>query len=442
MLALSCVVVAAGVALGADDTNAVAAPYRSAGRFYLSFDAGHAFVLDDHLVGDVHLDQPNGFDLVLGGSGGIDLSEHWGIELQGHGVESDVRSTSLGKLEEYSNITIVPAARFRWPLGGGRVVPYVTAGVGYAINDDNDQHKPLVKVKADDSTVVGSLAGGVDYFLSPSVAVGVSLHGFIFPDQDVRVTVRDDRNRIVSDQRGSFNQSSIALLGHVRVYPGSPASVDGGGAWLLADHGPFDTDERRWFAYLLGGHTAMFDHRFGGGVTLSDPGDFNATLGAGVGVNLDRHWGVGIEFFDVAPNVHADPYGKFTEIDNLTFLIKGRFRWPFLNGRLVPYATAGLGAGTFDLNDSRSVVDIPTQQGTAVTAKSPTVSVQATQVAAEAGVGLEYFLNHWISVGLAVPVYIYPDIATTVQRGRRPVEKGHANFSGVAPELQLKAYFN
>jgi hypothetical protein len=84
----------------------------------------------------------------------------------------------------------------------------------------------------------------------------------------------------------------------------------------------------------------------------------------------------------------------------------------------------------------------PTQQGTAVTAKSPTVSVQATSVAGEVGVGLEYFLSHWLSVGLAVPVYLYPDIATTVQQGSHPVERSHANFSGIAPELQLKAYFN
>ncbi|MCW5891322.1 MAG: hypothetical protein KIT14_12330 [bacterium] len=87
------------------------------------------------------------------------------------------------------------------------------------------------------------------------------------------------------------------------------------------------------------------------------------------------------------------------------------------------------------------MVDIPTQQGTAVTAKTPTLSVQATSVAGEVGVGLEYFLNHDVSVGLALPVYLYPDIATTVQRGHKPVEHGHVNFSGLVPQLQVKAYF-
>ena len=150
---------------------------------------------------------------------------------------------------------------------------------------------------------------------------------------------------------------------------------------LLADHGPFDTDARRVYLYALGGITAMFDNDFGGGVELKSPGDFNATLGAGAGVNLDRHWGIEAQFFNVAPNVNASPYGKFSEIDNITVLLLGRFRWPFLGGRLVPYATAGIGAGTFDLNDSRSVVDIPTTQGTAVTARTPSLAVQATCVA-------------------------------------------------------------
>jgi len=48
--------------------------------------------------------------------------------LKAQGTESDVRSDSLGKLEEYSNIVMVPTHRFRWPLGPDRrLVPYLTA---------------------------------------------------------------------------------------------------------------------------------------------------------------------------------------------------------------------------------------------------------------------------------------------------------------------------
>jgi opacity protein-like surface antigen len=415
-------------------------------RWYFYITAGHRFLLDDDLVSDAEFTQPNGFDLFLGGGAGYNFSEHWGVELQAHGTEIDVRSDSLGKLEEFSNITIVPALRYRWPLGPDRrLVPYVTAGVGYSVDDNNDQHKPKVKVKTDETGIVGSLAAGLDYFLNPNVAVGFAVHSDIHPDQDARIVVRNDANRIVSDTSGSFNQSSISLLAHIRLFPGQPGTAGAPGLrrLLFADHGPFDTDKRRFYLYALGGHTAMFDSDFGDDVSFADPGDFNATLGAGAGVNLDRHWGVELQFFDVAPNVNGDPFGKFSEVDNLTFLVLGRFRWPFLAGRLVTYATAGIGAGTFDLNDSRSFVDIPLQQGgAAVTGRPPKLTLEATSVAGEIGVGAEYFLNHYVSIGLALPVYLYPDLATTVQHRNGPVVHGDANFSGIAPQIQVKAYLN
>ncbi len=445
-------VVALGVALLAAPASAVddAAPatddaIHDTGRFYFYIQGGHRFLVDDDLVSDAEFTQPNGFDFVLGGGGGYNFSDHWGVELQAHGTEADVRSDSLGKLEEYSNITIVPALRFRWPLGPDRrLVPFITGGVGYSINDDNDQHKPKVKVNADDSSIAGALAAGLDYFVNPNVAIGFSLHSYIYPDQDARITVRNQANQIVSDTDGSFNQTAVSLLAHVRLFPGQPGTPGNPGLrrLIFADHGPFDTDETRFYLYALGGHTAMFDRDFGGEVEFADPGDFNATLGAGAGVNLGRHWGVELQFLDVAPNLNADPFGKFNEVDNLTFLILGRFRWPFLGGRLVTYATAGLGAGTFDLNDSRSFVDVPLQQGGAVTGRPPKLTLEATSIAGQVGIGVEYFLNHHLSFGLALPAYLYPDLSTTVQQGSRPAVGGHANFSGIAPQIQVKAYLN
>jgi outer membrane protein W len=332
----------AGPAIAADDAPAKRRPYDDTGRFYFYFETGHRALFNDKLVGDVHFDEPNGWDLVLGGGGGYNISKHWGVELQAHGFETDVRSDSLEKLEEYSNIAIVPAVRFRWPLGDYRqVVPFLTAGIGYSMNDDNDQHNPRIKVNADDPSLVGALAAGLEYFLNPDVAVGFSLRSLIFPDQDVSITVRDAANRIVQQSDSSFNQTSVSFLVHMRVFFGEQAE-DGDKttqSFFYSDHGPFDTAAQRFYLYLFGGHTQMFDTDFGSNVELKSPGDFNATLGAGAGMNFDQHWGAEVQFFDVAPNVNASPFGKFTEIDNITFLALGRFRWPFLGGRLVPYAT-------------------------------------------------------------------------------------------------------
>ena len=437
-----------GSPVGAADeaaTPKASDPIRDTDRFYFFIQGGHRFLFENDLVGDAEFEQPNFFDFALGGGAGYNISDHWGVEFQAHGTEIDVRSDSLGKLEEYSNITMALAGRFRWPLGPDRrMVPYLTAGVGYSMNDDNDQHNPKVKVNADDSTFAGTVGAGLEYFLNPNVAIGFSMLSYIYPDQDAQIIVRDQANRIVSDTRGDFNQSSIMMLGHVRLYPGQPGEPGNPGLrrLLFADHGPFDTDERRFYLYALGGHTALFDRDFGGRVELADPGDFNATLGAGAGVNLDGHWGVEIQFFDVAPNINADPFGKFSEVDNLTFLLLGRYRWPFLRGRLVAFATAGIGAGTFDLNDSRTFVDVPLQNGGAVVGQPPKLTIDSTSVAGQLGVGVEYFLNHHISVGVSLPVYLYPDLDTTVTSPGGNVTRGHANFSGIAPQFQIKAYLN
>lgn len=419
------------------------APITDTRRFYFYVQSGHRFLVDDDVVADAGFEQPNGFDFVLGGGGGYNLTEHWGIEFQAHGTEIDLCSDSLGKLEEYSNITMMPAVRFRWPLGRDRrLVPFVTGGVGWSLNDDNDQHKPKVKIEADDGTIAGSLAAGLEYFVNPNVAIGFSAHSLIYPDQDARITVRDQANRILFDREESFNQSSISLLAHVRLFPGQPGTPGNPGLrrLLFADSGPFDTDERRFYLYALGGHTAMFDRDFGAGVEFADPGDFNATIGGGFGVNLDRHWGVEFQYFNVAPNIDTTPFGKFNEVDNNTFLVLGRFRWPFMRGRLVPWVTAGLGAGTFDLNDSRSFVDVQLQGGGAVTGRPPALGIDSTALAGQVGVGVEYFLNHHLSFGLAVPLYLYSDLHTRVAYNNQPPRGGRTNFSGLAPQIQIRAY--
>lgn len=427
-----------------DEERAQPNRYYDTGRFYFYFEGGQAWILDEDVVDDLEFTTPNGANVVIGGGGGYNISDHWGVELQVHGTEPDVRSEGRDrKIEEYSNITIVPAVRFRWPLGDGRVVPYITAGVGYSINDDNDTGDPRIKMKADDSTIAGSVAAGLDYFLSSNVAIGLSLHSFIYPDQEAHLVERDRFNRITLDTKRDFNQTTIALLAHLKLFPGQAGEPGQKSLTrlLFADHGPYDTDEMRGYFIGFGGHTYMFSDDFGGGVELKAPGDFNATLGGGMGMNFDRHWGAEILLLNTDPNVNLRPLGKFAEFSNFTVMPQARFRWPFLGGRLVPYATAGVGVAFFNINDKRGTVDIPTEQGTAVTTRTPALRTDETTVAASAGVGVEYFLNHHVSFGVALPFYVYPDLNTRVQKGRAPAQYGQANFSGLAGLITIKAYF-
>lgn len=416
------------------------------GRFYLFVETGHAILTDTDFAGDADLDIPGGWNFFLGGGGGYNISDHWGVEIQADGTEPDVRSSSLGKLTEFSNITLIPAVRFRIPFLDNKLVTYATAGVGYSISDLNDTADLKIKVDMTPTkSVVGAVGAGVEYFLAEDVAFGVGARYFVYPNADTEIIVRDQANRIVADEHGSVSLNSVALLAHLRLYPGQPATPGQPRRLLLADHGPFDTGDPRFYIYALGGDTFTFDDDFGGGVTLEAPGDFNATLGGGLGVNFDRHWGFEVQLVHTEPNIDVGAEGKTAELANLTVLPSVRWRWPFLGGRLVPSVSAGFGASFNHINDTRQTADVFVSQGSFASVPTPIVRVDKSSIAGTVGLGLEYFLNHHLSVGLSVPLYVYPSWDTYVQRfdgqGRplAPV-RDTTNFTGVAALFQIKAY--
>jgi opacity protein-like surface antigen len=323
-------------------------------------------------------------------------------------------------------------------------VPFLTAGLGFSLNDVNDSSKPRIKIKGDDSTIAGTLTAGFDYFLVPNVAVGGSVHSWIYPDMDTSVIIRDDFNRVIFTDESKMNLTSVALLVHIRLFPGQAASADGSRSrrLFLADHGPFDTEERRYYLYGTAGNMIFLDDDFGGGISLQSPGGVNWLLGGGLGVNLGRRWGLEVQLVNSDPNMKTGAIGKFAEMSNFVVLPQVRYRWQFLDGRLVPFVMAGIGVTFNDINDRRSVVDVYPSD----VERTPLVDVDGSSVVGSVGVGIEYFLNHNLSFGLAVPFYFYPDWDTSVQqRGPNggligsPVEST-MNYSGPAPMARLTAY--
>jgi hypothetical protein len=119
-----------------------------------------------------------------------------------------------------------------------------------------------------------------------------------------------------------------------------------------------------------------------------------------------------------------------------------RYRWQFLGGRVVPFATAGVGVAINRPNDPRNLVDVYLKGSR----RTPRYDIQSTSVAATVGVGLEYFFNHHVSIGVGLPLMIFPDWDTTVQQRNKggsprgqPV-KSSWNYTGIMPELRLTAY--
>jgi len=422
-------------------TPTTVARWDDAGRFYLLFQTGLVFLFDDEFAGNVH-DESHEFpgsniNIPIGLSLGYNLSKHFGVELQGVGTEPDVRSDgAFGKLAEYSNISVFGSLRYRYPMGDGRFVPWGLGGIGWSLNAINDATTPRVKVSGDGSTIAGTLALGFDYFLADDVAVGASAQSFIYPSIDTEVFNKDTGERL----HGSNNLTSMALLVHIRVFPGKPRSADGTG---MQREALFDTDERRYYLFGTGGDHVFFDDKYGGGLTAKAAGSSNWTLGGGGGVNLDKHWGVELALLsDSDLNINAGELGKIGEMGIFTILPTARYRWQFWGGRLVPFATAGIGVAINRPNDPRNIVDV-FQKGSR---RTPKYDIQSTSVAGSVGIGLEYFLNHHLSIGLGVPLMIYPDWDTTVQQRDKtgasvgqPV-KSTWNYTGIFPNVRLTVY--
>jgi Outer membrane protein beta-barrel domain len=424
----------------AESAQLAATPrFDDTGRFYLFFQTGLTFILNDKFAPNTHYADPDGLNPPIAIGFGYNISKHFSLEMQGFGTEPDVRSNTLGKLAEYSNISVFGSVRYRYPIGDGRLVPWVLGGIGWSLNDLNDTTNPRIKLKGDGSTIAGTLGLGFDYFLVDDVAVGASMQSMIYPSIDTQVI----HTNTGATQYGSTSLTSISILAHIRIYPGQAASADGGGRRLfLADHGPFDSNERRYYLFATAGDQIIFDDSFGAGVKAQAPGGVNWALGGGAGVNFDGHWGFEIALLNSEVNLTEGALGKIVEMSNFTVLPTVRYRWQFFQGRLVPFATAGFGVTFNNPNDPRNYVDVYQVGGV----RTPKVDLTRTSIAASAGAGVEYYLNRHISVALALPVMIFPDWNTSVQRRSsnganvgQPI-RSTWNYTGIFPNIRLTAY--
>src|SRR5262249_57714121 len=88
-------------------------------------------------------------------------------------------------------MTFVPAVRYRWLLDDGQFVPYLTGGVGISSNDVHGNFAPFTTADTTQTTVVGSLSAGFDYFISENVAAGLEFRSLIHPSQDTEATFQN-----------------------------------------------------------------------------------------------------------------------------------------------------------------------------------------------------------------------------------------------------------
>lgn len=185
-------------------------------RFYLGFRYGAEIQLDRKLNSDLSFDSLN---QALSGTGnlaggvlfGYDIGEHFGIELAANYTEATLVSQQYGRLGEYSQYTVVPQLRWRWPLLDGRVAPFVYAGGGLTYAEWNDR-KPAgenLNVEGRGAYPAAVAGSGLEYFVARNLSF--SAEGQYYASWNHKITI-DKVNA------GKASYGNLSLYLGMRVY--------------------------------------------------------------------------------------------------------------------------------------------------------------------------------------------------------------------------------
>ena len=330
-------------------------------RYYLSL-RGHG----SSPFTDVH-------DL-LGASVGVNVNRYWGFELSGDGFERRLR-TGGSALGEYAVLPLVPQLRVRYPLFDGRLTPYALAGVGVAFTEFNDRKEQGfgVSVKMPDSTVVGVVGAGVEYFFANNVAAGVEVKYLMAGDQTVRINGVSHKEDL--DSLYSAFGLRIFFPEHATAAPVAPPDGVRGRVYLGVQLGA---------AFTIDPDSVP-------GVEL-DPepaalGPANYFIGGLVGLDIGRYLGVELTGGGYEVRVHVPGRGSVGEEAVYAIVPQIRVRYPVLEDRLIPYAVGGVGAGYAEFNDRKAP------------GRDFAIETTGWGIAATVGAGLEYLVASNIAAG-------------------------------------------
>lgn len=348
---------------------------------------------------------------LFGASVGVNLNRYWGVELAGEGFERRLRVNGLA-VGEYAVVPLVPQVRLRYPFLDGRLTPYVIGGVGVALTEFNDRKRPGFGVSVDmpASTVVGTIGAGLEYFVTDNVAAGVEIKYLIAGDQTVRIN---------GVPRSEDLDSLYAAVGLRLFFP---------------EHKPTrrvdarDGLPARVYLGLQLGAAITTDADSMPGVELHpEPaavGPANYFIGGVIGLDLGRHLGLELTAGGYEVRVHSADRGSVGEEAVYAIIPQVRARYPVLDGRLVPYAVGGVGAGYAEFNDRK-----PAGAGFAIDGTS-------WGVAATLGAGIEYFVASNIAAGIEARYLTSRGHTVKISDGRTE----SANFDAVLLTVGLRIY--
>jgi len=342
---------------------------------------------------------------------GANLNRYLGVEVSGDHFEIFPELRDGKALGEYGVFAFMPQVRARYPLFDNRLVPYVLAGAGIALTDFNDRKAPAfgVSVRDESWAPAGTLGAGVEYFLDDNVSIGVEFKYLFVGDQTLTV------GGVAHKINASTPLTSIGVrLFYPELRPGPMADAR-------------ESAPTRLYLGLRAGAAIPVDTDLTSEIEARPvPGAYGALAphyGVGLGLDLTRHVGVELSAEGFELVLARRGLGSVGEYAVYTFIPQIRLRYPFEEGRLVPYGIAGVGLGHAEWNDRKP------------RAGHMSIKANDNSIAAALGVGIDYFVTRNIALGLESK-YLYSPGHEIKVEGRG----GTAVLQAVAVTFGLRVY--
>jgi len=293
------------------------------------------------------------------------------------------------------------------------IVSFLVAGGGLGFTQFNDPKRPVfgLSVNTDSSTPLGSIGGGLEYFIGDNIALGVE--GKYLFGGDVHYEIEGtaletppNAPLLMASMRFFYPELRPALFAESR------------------DRVP----ERFYFGLRAGGAVPVNDEVFTGIEAEPEPpayfDTFNQLFGGVLGLNFGRYLGIEVSAETSEMKLHLPGRGDLGELATHNIIPQLRARYPMMGGRVVPYAVAGVGVSFTELNDT-----LPAAEGLSIDA-------DGAGMVAVLGGGVEYFVMSNASLSLEARYLFSRGHTLTIDDG--PERDG--NLDSVLLSFGLRVY--
>jgi opacity protein-like surface antigen len=306
---------------------------------------------------------------------GANVNSYVGFELAFDAFQETVESPALGAVSEIAISHLTPEIRLRYPLGQSkRWVPYVYAGPGVTFLTLNDQKPPGYHhdIEGNGTRFSAVFGGGLEYFVADNVTF--SIEGRYQWVQNNPITIDG------ASQDGNF--SAPLLMFGIRAY------------FREVHHHPLIEKEAeepiRVYGGVRYGSSILMDSRLNKDLKLEPL--VNALGGTGnqvgsvlIGADIVPHFGIELSGNYNEYTLSSDTYGRLGKYANYTIMPAGRWHWLFLDGKLSPFVSLGLGATYAEFSHQKA------------DAEHLQVDTKGIYPSVDLGTGAEYFIARNLS---------------------------------------------